>query len=205
MLGRLGVACIVGVVGSAITYLLIPFISPAFRRVCLPFVPATTEQLSVVAQLLQHAETHAGRRIGRLVDIGSGDGRVVLYLLSDKKLATLTTASGVELNRPLVWWSRFAAWRQGHRDRATFHCRDLWKFDLSQFQSVVVFGVDSMMKPLEKKLLEELSDQPVIVACRFPLPCLQYEMKLGSGSDAAYLYLPRLPRKEIHTVFSCRT
>ncbi|CDS42520.1 hypothetical protein EmuJ_001023550 [Echinococcus multilocularis] len=192
---RLFVACAVGCIATSVMYTLVPFVLPAFRRMCLPYVPATSKQLTLVAQLLWLAETRAHRRIGSILDIGSGDGRVVLSLLADKRLTSLTTAAGVELNRPLVWWSRLAAWRQNHSDKASFHCHDLWTFDVSPFQSVVVFGVDAMMKPLEEKLLNELSGNPVIVACRFPLPTLPLYSKLGSGPDAAYLYLPKLNGK----------
>lgn len=47
-----------------------PFVSPALRRFCLPYVPATATQIENVMCAL------AGRS-GRLVDLGSGDGRIV--------------------------------------------------------------------------------------------------------------------------------
>jgi len=50
----------------------VPFILPAARRVCLPYVPATDSQLHNVMSLL------AGCKPGRLVDLGSGDGRIVI-------------------------------------------------------------------------------------------------------------------------------
>lgn len=50
--------------------LTVPFVAPAFRRVCLPFVPATTNQVYNVMKALRG-------RTGTLLDIGSGDGRIV--------------------------------------------------------------------------------------------------------------------------------
>lgn len=47
-----------------------PFIAPALRKTCLPFVPATNTQVKNVLRALQS-------RSGTLVDIGSGDGRIV--------------------------------------------------------------------------------------------------------------------------------
>ncbi|VDM33790.1 unnamed protein product [Hydatigera taeniaeformis] len=141
---RLTVAFAVGSIATSMMYILVPFVSPAFRRICLPYVPATSKQLKLVAQLLWFAETQAHRPIGSLLDVGSGDGRVILSLLADKRLTSLTTAAGVELNRPLVWWSRLAAWSHNQSSRASFHCHDLWTFDFSNFQSIVVFGVDTM-------------------------------------------------------------
>jgi len=49
----------------------VPFILPAARRVCLPYVPATDTQVHNVMSLL------AGFKPARLVDLGSGDGRIV--------------------------------------------------------------------------------------------------------------------------------
>ena len=49
----------------------VPFILPAARRVCLPYVPATDTQVHNVMSLLAHCKP------GRLVDLGSGDGRIV--------------------------------------------------------------------------------------------------------------------------------
>ena len=48
----------------------IPFILPAIRKFCLPYVPATTQQIENVMQLLRG-------RSGTLIDLGSGDGRIV--------------------------------------------------------------------------------------------------------------------------------
>lgn len=49
-----------------------PFVAPALRKICLPFVPATNTQVKNVLSVLQ-----SGSRT--LVDIGSGDGRIVSH------------------------------------------------------------------------------------------------------------------------------
>lgn len=62
-----------GIVGGtlvAVYAVATPFITPALRKICLPFVPATTKQIENVVKTLQS-------RRGPLVDIGSGDGRIV--------------------------------------------------------------------------------------------------------------------------------
>ncbi|XP_021114273.1 protein FAM173B isoform X4 [Heterocephalus glaber] len=64
-----------GVVGGALVAVYAvatPFITPALRKICLPFVPATAKQIENVMKMLRH-------RRGSLVDIGSGDGRVVTF------------------------------------------------------------------------------------------------------------------------------
>lgn len=47
-----------------------PFILPALRKVCLPYVPATDRQVHNVLKLLKS-------RKGSVIDLGSGDGRIV--------------------------------------------------------------------------------------------------------------------------------
>lgn len=59
-----------GVFFFGIYALTAPFILPALRRICLPFVPATPAQVENVFSAL------AGRT-GSFIDIGSGDGRIV--------------------------------------------------------------------------------------------------------------------------------
>lgn len=54
-----------------ITVASVPFLSPAFRKICLPFVPASEPQIINVLRALKC-------RSGTLVDLGSGDGRIVV-------------------------------------------------------------------------------------------------------------------------------
>uniref|UniRef100_A0A1I8AV11 Xenotropic and polytropic retrovirus receptor 1 n=1 Tax=Steinernema glaseri TaxID=37863 RepID=A0A1I8AV11_9BILA len=54
-----------------ITALTVPFVTPALRRVCIPYVPATPRQIDHVLRVIKRCETP-----GPLVDLGSGDGRV---------------------------------------------------------------------------------------------------------------------------------
>ncbi|XP_016808236.1 ATP synthase subunit C lysine N-methyltransferase isoform X1 [Pan troglodytes] len=93
-----------------------PFVTPALRKVCLPFVPATTKQIENVVKMLRC-------RRGSLVDIGSGDGRIVIAAAKKG-----FTAVGYELNPWLVWYSRYRAWREGVHGSAKFYISDLWKY-----------------------------------------------------------------------------
>jgi len=49
----------------------VPFTIPGFRRICLPYVPASDAQVQNVLLCLRNG----GKRT--LVDLGSGDGRIV--------------------------------------------------------------------------------------------------------------------------------
>lgn len=67
-----------------LTALCVPFVTPALRKICIPYVPATPQQLKNVAEVLSVCSTE----ISPLVDLGSGDGRVVssfFYFLNPQK------------------------------------------------------------------------------------------------------------------------
>lgn len=66
--------CCLGGVSVALSIICYPFVSPALRKVCLPYVPATNVQVQNVLSVIK------GRQ-GKLVDLGSGDGRIVCKLV----------------------------------------------------------------------------------------------------------------------------
>ncbi len=79
----LAIAGIMGGVIVGIVALTVPFVLPALRKYCLPFVPATPIQTETVLR-------HIQGRTGRVVDLGSGDGRVVHYKLTTHSLYACT-------------------------------------------------------------------------------------------------------------------
>ncbi|XP_054726767.1 ATP synthase subunit C lysine N-methyltransferase [Anastrepha obliqua] len=153
------------------------FVAPAFRRICLPYVPATNEQVRNVLSFLPKNSR------SKLLDIGSGDGRIVIAAAENGLLA-----DGVELNPWLVWYSRLSALRQGVQGQTKFFRRDLWKYSVAPYDYVVIFGVEQMMKDLENKLIAEAQSNSKIIACRFPLPNLQPQRVTGDGVDTVWFY-----------------
>lgn len=65
---------LLGGIATAISVVCFSFVSPAFRRICLPYVPATHQQIKNVIQALNG-------RSGSLIDLGSGDGRIVSMII----------------------------------------------------------------------------------------------------------------------------
>ncbi|XP_051902056.1 ATP synthase subunit C lysine N-methyltransferase [Hippocampus zosterae] len=175
---RLGLVVTALVGGSLVALYAVatPFVAPALRKICLPFVPATTKQVENVLNALR-------TRSGTLVDIGSGDGRIVIAAARHGFLA-----SGFELNPWLVWYSRYKAWREGVHLSTSFHICDLWKVSFAQYSNVVIFGVPQMMDKLELKLGSELPSSAKVVACRFPFPNWVPEHTTGEGVDTVWVY-----------------
>uniref|UniRef100_A0A1A7YCI1 ATP synthase subunit C lysine N-methyltransferase n=1 Tax=Iconisemion striatum TaxID=60296 RepID=A0A1A7YCI1_9TELE len=185
---RLGLI-VTGVVGGSLVALYAvatPFVAPALRKVCLPFVPATPAQVENVLKVLR-------ARSGNLVDIGSGDGRIVIAAAKRG-----FQASGFELNPWLVWYSRYRAWREGVHRSTSFHISDLWKASFAQYSNVVIFGVPQMMDQLELKLANELPLTAKVVACRFPFPTWIPEYAEGEGIDTVWIYDAKVFKSNLH-------
>ncbi|EDV94573.1 ATP synthase subunit C lysine N-methyltransferase [Drosophila grimshawi] len=170
---------VTGGIGIGLSIVCASFVAPAFRKFCLPFVPATTEQIQNVLHFLPRNAS------GKLLDIGSGDGRIVVAAAQHvKELKT----DGVELNPWLVYYSRLAALRHGVSKQSSFFRRDLWKFNIKDYNYVVIFGVEQMMQDLEYKLIAECPHNAKIIACRFPLPQLQHERIIEDGVNTVWFY-----------------
>ena len=151
VLGGLGVA--------ALHAIAVPFLLPALRKHCLPYVAANGEQLALLAAACER------RGVKRLVDLGSGDGVVCVEL--SKRLGIETV--GHELNPWLVWYSKLSARVNGVSHLATFHRGDLFKTDIRDCDAVALFVVPAMMRDLEAKLGKELREDAIVLAARFPL------------------------------------
>lgn len=166
-----------GGLAVGVSIVCVSFVTPAFRRFCLPYVPATTDQLIGVRKALEG-------RSGRLLDVGSGDGRIVF---TAAKLGF--KSDGVELNPWLVYYSRIAALIDPKCRDSKFYRKNLWTFDLKPYENIVIFGVQQMMTEFEKKLLKESNHDTVVVACRFPLPNMVPVDTIGHGVDTVWKYI----------------
>ncbi|XP_066496823.1 adenine nucleotide translocase lysine N-methyltransferase [Tiliqua scincoides] len=154
---------------------------PGFRKVPLrlqvPYVPASAKQVENVMSLLKG-------RSGKMVDLGSGDGRLVLEAYQ----RGFRPAVGYELNPWLLRLSNYRAWKAGCYGKVSYHREDLWKVDLSDCTNVTVFLAPSVLPHLESKLLAELPDEARVVAGRFPLPNWTPTSVAGEGLHRAWAY-----------------
>ncbi|XP_066144685.1 ATP synthase subunit C lysine N-methyltransferase [Euwallacea fornicatus] len=167
---------ITGGIAIGLTVICAPFVSPALRKHCLPYIPATNQQMANILDALK------GRK-GTLLDIGSGDGRIVLETAKNK-----FDAHGIELNPWLVLYSKVAAIRQGLGKQTKFFRQDLWKYNVAKYDNIIIFGVEQMMTDLENKFLQECKSDCRILACRFPMPNLTPTKTIGHGIDTVWIY-----------------
>ncbi|KAG8007082.1 hypothetical protein GBF38_023220 [Nibea albiflora] len=189
-LGVWGVAQIAAGTGLAVYAMWVGILQPGFRKVPLklqvPYIPASKAQVDNVMTLLR------GRK-GGLVDLGSGDGRIVL----EAHRKGFTPAVGYELNPWLIRLSRFHAWRAGHHEKVSYRREDLWKVDLTECKNITVFLAPSVLSLLQQKLQAELPDDALVVAGRFPFPDWKPCRIEGHGVDRAWAYNMQTQRQHI--------
>ncbi|XP_061604559.1 adenine nucleotide translocase lysine N-methyltransferase [Phyllopteryx taeniolatus] len=182
------VAQIAAGTGLAVYAMWVAVLQPGFRKVPLrlqvPYIPASGAQVHNVMTLLR------GRK-GVLVDLGSGDGRIVLEAYRQG----FTSAVGYELNPWLVSLARFHAWRAGHHGSVSYRREDLWKVDLTECKNITVFLAPSVLSPLQKKMEAELPDDALVVAGRFPIPDWTPCRTEGHGVDRAWAYNMQAQRR----------
>ena len=86
-----------------------------------------------------------------VVDLGSGDGVIVLTAASQLKAA----GHGVDIDPDLVKKSNAEAKRLGVADRASFAVQDVFKTDLSRATVITLYLLPSMMVNLRPKIFLE--------------------------------------------------
>ena len=104
----------------------------------------------------------------RVVDLGSGDGRLLIALAQAG-----AEAHGFEHNPMLVWRARRNIKKAGLEGKAFAHHGNFWKQDASRFSAVVIYGIPYIMLRLEQKLQRELPPGARVVAHSFPFPTWQ--------------------------------
>jgi len=123
-------------------------------------VPFITTPDEVVQRMLELAGTRAGDLV---VDLGSGDGRIVIAAARNFGARGL----GIELDRTLVEKSRDNARQAGVADRVSFVHGDVLRADLSPASVVTVYLLPGLINRLQPRLLEQLQPGTRIVSHAF--------------------------------------
>jgi len=120
--------------------------------------PYATTPESVVNQMLLLAQVGPDDFV---VDLGSGDGRVVIAAI---KKFNARAGFGVDIDASLVGYSNAKAQEAGVADRAKFYLRDMFKTDIREASVVTVYLLPEGMNKLRSKLLTELKPGTRVVA-----------------------------------------
>lgn len=115
----------------------------------------------------------------KAVDIGSGDGRIVIALA--KKGAD---AHGFEINPLLAKIAKDKIKKAGLEKKAKIHTKDFWQENLSNYDIVTVYLSGHIMKLVERKLRKELKPGARVAVNYFGFSNWKPEKKKGT----IYLY-----------------
>lgn len=101
----------------------------------------------------------------RVADFGSGDGRIVIaFARAGAK------AHGYEIDPLFVVISRWKIRKAGLADRATIHWKSFWSADVRNFDVVTLFGFDTFMEKLERKLRTEMRSGTRVISYVYTFP-----------------------------------
>jgi SAM-dependent methyltransferase len=139
------------------------FAAPLLRaQEALPQAPFITTPPEVVARMLSLARTGPADFV---VDLGSGDGRIVIHAAKAHGARGL----GVDLDPALVARARANAARAGVADRARFEVQDALRTDVAEASVVTIYLLPWLLERLETRLLYGLRPGARIVTHAFPL------------------------------------
>ena len=126
------------------------------------YVPFITTPGEVVERMLELAGTGSGDLV---VDLGSGDGRIVITAAQKYGARGL----GIELDQRLVEQSRANARAANVADRVSFVQGDVLASEISQATVVTVYLVPALIGQLQRRFIGELKPGTRIVSHLFSM------------------------------------
>ena len=144
-----------------------------------PFVPTPANVVDAMLDLAGIKQTDV------LVDLGSGDGRIVIA--AAKRFGI--QATGVEIDPDLVRQSETAARQEGLEGKARFVRADLFEYDLRQASVVTMYLTPGVNLRLRSKLLSELRPGTRVVSHRFDMGSWVPAKTVQLADDRVYLWV----------------
>ncbi len=145
-----------------------------------PFIPSYRRRNKNASAHLKNIVDFCRTEIpnGRFVDLGSGDGRVVIEFAR----AGFDSA-GVELNPFLVWWSRMKIKNTGLKNAQIIR-KNFWEFNSQNYDIVYIFQLSSINLLITKKLKTELKPGSIIISFGFPF--MDFDLIKKQGEFLVY-------------------
>jgi len=160
--------------GVAIFFIVRTFvIALSFHKGEVPYVPINRKEmmLAILALKLRDGD--------RFIDIGSGDGRVVMYVAH---VYPGVKCVGVERNRLLVAWSKFKSFIL-RRKNVEFIIADAVTYDYSEFNKIFIYLTMDLIEPLVTNLDIVLVNGSKVVSCKFGFDELVNDKDLEEVGD----------------------
>jgi precorrin-6B methylase 2 len=144
-----------------------------------PFVPTPHE---TVRAMLEAADVQPDDLV---IDLGSGDGRIVIAAARDFG----ARAIGVELNDDLLEQSRQNAQRAGVGENVEFLDQDLFETDLRPASVLTMYLLPGVNLELRDKILRQMRPGARVVSHDFAMGDWEPDATVEVGSDTVYLWI----------------
>jgi len=136
-----------------------------------PFLPTLKKQVKPAMKLL---DLKPG---STLLELGSGDGRVLLAAAQQG-----INAVGYELNPLLVIYSRLKTFK--YRKHVKIYWGNYWRETWPPTDGIFVFLLQPYMEKLNKKIMQTYKDPVKLVSFAFAIP----DRKIDKKNNGLYLY-----------------
>lgn len=154
-----------------------------------PFVPSTNAVLDAMFEFAKPTKDDY------VMDLGSGDGRIVNYAAS--KFGA--SGHGIDLNEGLVKIANARAKSAGVADRAKFYVRDLFKEDISKASIITMYLLPEVVMQLRPKLFKDLKPGSRIASHDYHMGDWRFDAAkvVGShtGGEEDIVYYWKVPAK----------
>jgi ribosomal protein L11 methylase PrmA len=150
------------------------FILPSLISGGALYVPSTEQNVRRMIELAHIQPTD------RIIDLGSGDGRMVIAAMK----AGGAEGTGYELQPSLVRLARYNARAAGLEAKTHFFWKSMWRADVHQADVVFIYQISYAMKKLSGKLRAELPKGSRVVSNGFAFP----DWKIEKQVENIYLY-----------------
>ena len=145
-----------------------------------PYVPS---KLKAARRMIELAHISKGTRV---VDLGSGDGKLLFLTSQHGAIAT-----GYEINPFLVLYTNIKAFIFLHHVHAVW--KDFWKADISKADIILLYLIPWKMKKLEGKILRETKPGTRIISNSFIFPHIPCTTK----DEDNHIFLFTVPKKRV--------
>ena len=152
-------------------WLVLAVLFVCFALVVLVGAPYVPTKQAEIERIFDEIKLRKGSQV---VDLGSGDGRVVLQAARSGYRAT-----GYEIN-PIL--ALVAKHRLRNHPEATCRIQDYWQANISRANMVFIFSAQPYMKRLSEKLNNELKPGAQVVSYGFSLPGRKIAKKVGAAN-----------------------
>lgn len=148
-----------------------------------PYVPSKNKLLKRIF------DTVSFKKNSRFLDLGCGDGRVVIFVARYYKVRTV----GVDINPMVIAWAKLKT-RFKNLKNTEFRVENIFKTDLSGYDAIYIFLMPKLLVKLKPKLMKEAKKNAVLISHGFKIEGWEKYCYKTLSDDPFNTYFYRITR-----------